>query len=67
MAQSQGLLGDQDVGVTPALPRLAAAQVQSTDIRRDPRRHDRPVGAENPVTSSDVQILVYEAAEPISS
>jgi hypothetical protein len=25
------------------------------------------VGAENPVTSSDVQILVYEAAEPISS
>ena len=26
-----------------------------------------PVGAENSVTSCDLQVLVYEAAEPVSS
>jgi hypothetical protein len=32
------------------------------------RRHPTdPVGAENPVVSCDLHILVYEAAEPVSS
>jgi hypothetical protein len=28
---------------------------------------DKPVGAENPVTSSDLQVLVNETAEAVSS
>ena len=39
---------------------------QARLLRIDHRKL-RPVGADNSVTSCDVQVLVYEAAEPVSS
>ena len=41
--------------------------VRDPDRGRDIQPSREPVGAENPVTSCDLHILVYEAAEPISS